>query len=127
MSFTIYHNARCSNSRGALALLNAAGIMPVVVDYMATPPSAATLTQLLSDAGLTARELIRSKEAAYAELGLDRPELGEAAMIEAMCAHPALINRPLVSSPVGTLLCRPPERVQILIDAFLAQPTEGTR
>ncbi len=127
MSFTIYHNARCSNSRGALALLNAAGITPVVVDYIASPPSPATLTKLLNDAGLTARELIRSKEAAYAELGLDRPELTQAALIDAMCAHPALINRPLVSSPVGTLLCRPPERVQALIDAFLAQPSEGTR
>jgi arsenate reductase len=106
---TIYHHTRCSNSRGALALIQAAGIEPVVVDYLQTPPDRATLLGLMHDAGLTPHTLIRSKEAVYAELGLDGAD--DAALIDAMLAHPLLINRPLVVTPRGTRLCRPPEMV----------------
>lgn len=106
-AITIFHNERCSNSRGALALLQAAGIAPRVVNYLETPPGRATLEALIRDAGLTPRGAIRSKEAVYAELGLDAAD--DAALIDAMLAHPILINRPFVVTPWGTRLCRPPE------------------
>lgn len=112
---TIYHNARCSNSRGALALIRAAGIEPRVVNYLETPPDRATLVALIRAAGLTPREAIRSKEAAYAELGL--AAAGDDALIEAMLAHPVLINRPFVVTPRGTRLCRPPEVVREILPA----------
>lgn len=114
-TITIFHNARCSNSRGALALLQAAGLEPRVVNYLDTPPDRATLQALIRDAGLTAREAIRSKEAVYAELGLDGAD--EAALIDAMCAHPILINRPFVVTPRGTRLCRPPEVLNEILPA----------
>lgn len=106
-AITIFHNARCSNSRGALALLQAAGFVPQVVNYLDTPPDRATLVALIRDAGLTPRGAIRSKEAVYAQLGLDAAD--DAALIDAMLAHPILINRPFVVTPWGTRLCRPPE------------------
>jgi len=106
-AITIFHNERCSNSRGALALLQAAGFVPQVVNYLETPPDRATLAALIRDAGLTPRGAIRSKEAVYAELGLDAAD--DAALIDAMLAHPILINRPFVVTPWGTRLCRPPE------------------
>ncbi|BDI07816.1 arsenate reductase (glutaredoxin) [Sphaerotilus microaerophilus] len=112
---TIYHNARCSNSRGALALIQAAGIEPRVIDYLKTPPDRATLEGLIRAAGLTPREVIRTKEAVYAELGLDGAT--DAALIDAMLAHPLLINRPFVVTPSGTRLCRPPEVVREILPA----------
>lgn len=112
---TIYHNPRCSNSRGALELIRAAGIEPRVIDYLATPPDAATLRQLLQAMGLAARELVREKESVYAELDLGAQHWSEAALIEQMVAHPVLINRPIVVTPRGTRLCRPPERVLDLL------------
>lgn len=117
MSFpiTIYHNSRCSNSRGALALIREAGIEPVVIDYLQTPPDRATLLALVAATGEPVRALMREKEAAYAELGLDHPDTTDAQRIDAMLAHPVLINRPLVVTPKGTRLCRPPERVRELL------------
>ncbi|WP_422510268.1 arsenate reductase (glutaredoxin) [Stenotrophomonas sp. GZD-301] len=115
MAVTIWHNARCSNSRGALALIREAGIEPTVVDYLATPPDRATLAAVIARMGIAPRALLRSKEAAYAELGLDDPALDDAALIDAMAAHPALINRPIVETPRGTRLCRPPETVLDLL------------
>lgn len=115
MTITIYHNARCSNSRGALELIRAAGIEPVIIDYIATPPPRATVAQLIADAGLQVRAAMRSKEPVFAELGLDDPATRDAALLDAIAAHPALLNRPFVSSPLGTRLCRPPEIVQELL------------
>jgi arsenate reductase len=112
---TIYHNPRCSNSRGALALIQDAGFTPVVIDYLQAPPSHERLVALLREAGLTAAELVRSKEPVFAELGLDSAD--EARLIDAMLAHPVLINRPLVVTPLGTRLCRPPERVKEILPA----------
>lgn len=112
-SVTIYHNARCSNSRGALALIQAAGIEPRVIDYLKTPPDRASLERLIRDAGLSPRELVRTKEAIYTELGLAKAD--DAALIEAMLAHPVLINRPIVVTPRGTRLCRPPEVVREIL------------
>lgn len=111
---TIYHNPRCSHSRGALALIREAGHEPQVIDYLTTPPDRATLLRLLADAGLSPRQLLREKEAAYAELGLAGAD--DAALVDAMLAHPVLINRPLVVTPRGTRLCRPPEVVREILD-----------
>jgi arsenate reductase len=115
MTITIYHNARCSNSRGALELIRAAGIEPAIVDYIANPPSRATLAKLIADAGLQVRAAMRSKEPVFAELGLDDPATSDAALLDAMTAHPALLNRPFVTSTKGTRLCRPPELVRGLL------------
>lgn len=112
-NITIYHNARCSHSRGALALIRAAGIEPRVVNYLETPPDRATLVALIREAGLAPRDAIRAKEAVYADLGLDGAD--DAALIDAMLAQPVLINRPFVVTPRGTRLCRPPETVREIL------------
>ena len=113
MTVTIWHNPACSNSRGALALIREAGIEPVVVDYLGSPPDVATLRQVLAESGLAATDLVRSKEPQFAELGLAGAE--EATLLAAMAAHPRLINRPIVRTSKGTRLCRPPERVLDLL------------
>ncbi len=112
---TVYHNPRCSKSREALALIEAAGHTPVVVDYLKTPPDAATLKRLLKALGISARELLRHKEAEYAELGLDDARLSEAALIRAMVTHPRLIERPIVVAGGRAVIGRPPERVLELL------------
>ena len=111
----IWHNPRCSNSRNALALIREAGIEPLVVDYLAEPPTRDRLRQAIADAGLTAREAIRSKEPDYAVRGLDDPALDDEALLQAMVTAPVLINRPFVFSPKGVRLCRPPEQVLALL------------
>ncbi|AKC87812.1 arsenate reductase (glutaredoxin) [Pseudoxanthomonas suwonensis] len=111
---TIWHNPRCSNSRGALQLLRERGIQPVVVDYLAEPPDTATLHQVAADSGLGLRGLVREKEPLFRELGL--ADADEATLLEAMQKHPVLINRPVVIAPRGTRLCRPPETVLELLD-----------
>ncbi|WP_294988172.1 arsenate reductase (glutaredoxin) [uncultured Stenotrophomonas sp.] len=109
MTVTIWHNPACSNSRGALKLIRDAGFDPRVIDYLGAPPDVATLRQVLAESGLSARELVRSKEAQFTELGLDAAD--EATLLAAMAEHPRLINRPVVRTPKGTRLCRPPETV----------------
>ena len=111
MDITIYHNPRCGSSRNTLALIRNTGAAPRVVDYLANPPSQAQLEAMIAHAGLTVRGAIRTREAAYAELGLDNPALTDAALIDAMLAHPILINRPFVITPHGVRLCRPAELV----------------
>ncbi|WP_347558491.1 arsenate reductase (glutaredoxin) [Robbsia sp. KACC 23696] len=106
---TIYHNNRCSTSRKTLALLSERGIEPVVVDYLKNPPSRAALKAMIGRAGLTVRGAIREKEAIYAELGL--ADASDAALLDAMVAHPILINRPFVVTERGVRLCRPIESV----------------
>lgn len=115
MDITIYHNPRCGTSRNTLAAIREAGHEPQVVDYLATPPSREALRAMIAAAGLTVREAIRSKEAVYAELGLDAPGLGDEALLDAMVAHPVLINRPFVVTPKGVRLCRPVERVNEIL------------
>ena len=115
-SITIYHNARCSNSRGALALLQERGIEPHIVDYIATPLDRSQLQALVARLGVPVRELMRTKEAAYGELGLAQPHVGDDELIDAIARHPELLNRPIVVTPKGALLCRPPERVLSLLD-----------
>lgn len=109
MTITIYHNARCSNSRRALELIVASGAEPHIVDYIAEPPSRAVLAGLISRAGLAVRDAMRTKEQVYADLGL--AGAGDDALLDAMVAHPALINRPFVVTPLGVRLCRPGDLV----------------
>ena len=117
MNVTIYHNPACGTSRNTLAMIRNAGIEPRVIEYLTTPPDRATLRRLIADAGLTVREALRSKERLYAELGLDTPMLDDDALLDAMLAHPVLINRPFVVTPLGTRLCRPSERVLDILPA----------
>jgi len=107
----IYHNPECSTSRNTLALIRNAGIEPHVVEYLKTPPSRALLEQLIARAGITARDLLREKGTPYAELELGDESLPDGALVDAMMAHPILINRPLVVAPLGVRLCRPSETV----------------
>ncbi|MDB5933030.1 MAG: Arsenate reductase [Massilia sp.] len=111
MDITIYHNARCGTSRNTLALIRNTGVEPTVIDYLAKPPSHALLKAMIAAAGLTVRGAIRRKEAVYAELGLDNPALDDDALIDAMLAHPILIERPFVVTQQGVRLCRPSELV----------------
>ena len=112
---TIYHNPRCGTSRSTLALLREAGIEPAVIDYLATPPDRETLRTMIADAGLTVRKAIRSKEALYGELKLDDASLDDEALLDAMLAHPILLNRPFVRTPRGTRLCRPAETIREIL------------
>jgi arsenate reductase len=111
----IYHNPACGTSRNALAMIRNAGIEPHVVEYLKTPPSRALLESLIERAGIGARALLREKGTPYAELGLDNPNLTDEQLVDAMMAHPILINRPLVVSPLGVRLCRPSETVLDLL------------
>jgi arsenate reductase (glutaredoxin) len=111
MDISIYHNPRCGTSRNTLALIRNTGVEPQVVDYIANPPTRAALADMIARAGLTVREAMRSKEPVFAELGLGDPALDDGALLDAMVAHPILINRPFVVTPAGVRLCRPSELV----------------
>ncbi|HML27678.1 MAG TPA: arsenate reductase (glutaredoxin) [Hyphomicrobium sp.] len=111
----IYHNPACGTSRNVLGLIRNAGIEPHVIEYLKTPPSRALLARLIARAGITPRDLLREKGTPYAELGLDDKSLSDDALLDAMIAHPILINRPLVVSPLGVKLCRPSETVLDLL------------
>ena len=121
----IYHNPACGTSRNALAMIRNAGIEPHIVEYARTPPSRALLTELIARADMTPRQLLREKSTPYAELGLGDEALSDDALLDAMIAHPILINRPLVVSPLGVKLCRPSEAVLDLLPA--AQRTPFTK
>ena len=111
MTAIIFHNPACGTSRNTLGLIRNAGIEPTVIEYLKTPPSRAALCDLIASAGLTLREAIRQKGTPYAELGLDDPGLTDDQLLDAMLAHPILINRPFVVTPEGVRLCRPSEVV----------------
>jgi arsenate reductase (glutaredoxin) len=113
----IYHNSDCGTSRNTLAMIRNAGIEPHVIEDLKTPPARALLLQLIARAGLTPRALLREKGTPYAELKLDDPTLSDAQMVDAVMAHPILINRPLVVSPLGVRLCRPSEVVLDILPA----------
>ncbi|GAB7537943.1 arsenate reductase (glutaredoxin) [Burkholderia sp. 3C] len=115
---TIYHNPDCGTSRNTLAMIRNAGIEPVVIDYLTSPPSRETLVELIARSGLSVREALREKGTPHAELHLDNPALTDDQLYDAMLAHPILINRPFVVTPIGVRLCRPSEVVlEILPDA----------
>jgi arsenate reductase (glutaredoxin) len=111
MNVTIYHNPKCVTSRKVLGFLRDAGIEPKIIEYLKEPPSKTKLTELLRQMGLKGRALLRKKEKLYKELGLDAPDVTDAKAIEAMLAHPVLIERPIVTADDAAVLCRPPERV----------------
>ncbi len=114
-AITIYHNPKCGTSRNTLALIRNAGIEPQIIEYLKTPPSRAELVTLIAAAGAPVRELMRAKEAIYAELDLANPKWTDDELIDAMLAHPILINRPIVVTGLGTRLCRPSEAVLDLL------------
>jgi arsenate reductase (glutaredoxin) len=118
---TIYHNPACGTSRNTLALIRNAGIEPTVIEYLKTPPSRATLIDLLRRMGIRPRELLRERGTPYAELGLASENWTDEQLIDQMLAHPILINRPIVVTPWGVKLCRPSEAV---LD-ILAVPQKG--
>jgi arsenate reductase len=113
----IYHNPDCGTSRNTLAMIRNAGIEPHVVEYLKTPPARALLKKLLARAGLSVRDVLREKGTPYAELGLGDPALSDDQLLDAIAAHPILLNRPLVVSPKGVRLCRPSEAVLDLLPA----------
>lgn len=116
MTVTIYHNPACSNSRNALAMIRQSGEQPDIIEYLKTPPSRARLAELIAALGIPPRELLRDKETAYTELGLADPRWSDDELIDFMIAHPILIQRPIVVSPKGVRLCRPPELVLDLLE-----------
>ncbi|MDR7049184.1 arsenate reductase [Duganella sp. 3397] len=121
MTVTIYHNPDCGTSRNTLALIRNAGIEPVVIEYLKHPPDQAKLVDLIVRAGLSVHDAIRQKGTPYLELGLDSPTKTKVELLDAMVAHPILINRPFVVTPLGVRLCRPSE----LVLDILPQPQRG--
>ena len=115
MTVTIYHNPRCSKSRQTLALLQDRGVTPTVVEYLKTPPDAATLGDILAKLGCPPRQLMRVKEAVYRELGLGDENLSDADLIQAMVDNPILIERPIVLAGDRAALGRPPEAVLAIL------------
>jgi arsenate reductase len=111
MSVTIWHNPKCSTSRKVLEMIRARGVEPKIVLYAETPPSEREIKTVLKDAGLAPCDLLRRRGTPYDELGLDNPKVTDAALIAQMHKHPLLMERPVVISPKGTRLCRPPEKV----------------
>ncbi|MFZ3128827.1 MAG: arsenate reductase (glutaredoxin) [Rhodoferax sp.] len=120
-TITIYHNPKCGTSRNTLAMIRNSGVEPTVIEYLKTPPERATLLALIRASGLPVAALVRSKEPVFAELQLDRSDVGDAQLVDAMLAHPVLINRPIVVTPLGTRLCRPSE----LVLDILPQPQQA--
>jgi arsenate reductase (glutaredoxin) len=115
MDVIIYHNPDCGTSRNTLALIRNAGIEPHVIEYLKTPPSRLMLQQLVARTNLSVRDLLREKGTPYAELGLGNAALTDDQLLDAMTAHPILINRPIVVTPKGAKLCRPSELVLELL------------
>ena len=120
MDVIIYHNPRCGTSRNTLGLIRNAGIEPHIVEYLKTPPARALIRQLAARAGVPLRALLRDKEPIFRELGLNGNNLAEDTLLDAIEAHPILLNRPLVVTPKGVRLCRPSE---LVID--LLPPQQG--
>jgi arsenate reductase len=117
MDVIIYHNPDCGTSRNTLAMIRNAGIEPHVIEYLKTPPTRALVKQLVARMGISVRDLLREKGTPYKELGLGNEALTDDQLLEAMMAHPILINRPIVVTPKGVKLCRPSELVLDLLPA----------
>lgn len=118
---TIYHNPACGTSRNTLALIRNSGVEPTVIHYLETPPSRDTLLALIAAMGMPVRELLRQNVPPYEALGLAENKFSDDELIDAMLAHPILINRPIVVTPLGTKLCRPSE---VVLD-ILPSPQQG--
>ena len=111
MSVTIYHNPACGTSRNTLEMIRRSGEEPEVIEYLKTPPTRQRLVELIAAMGIPPRDLLREKGTPYAELGLGDPKWSDDELVDFMLAHPILINRPIVETPLGTRLCRPSEAV----------------
>lgn len=111
----IYHNPKCGTSRNTLALIRHAGLEPTVVEYLKTPLDKEALRALVAATGEPVRALLRAKESKATELGLNDPAVSDETLLDAMAAHPILMNRPVVVTPLGTALCRPSEQVLALL------------
>ncbi|MGV9010057.1 arsenate reductase (glutaredoxin) [Brevundimonas sp.] len=122
MDVVIYHNPACGTSRNTLALIRHVGIEPHVIEYLKTPPSRALVASFVQRMGGGVRDLLREKGTPYAELGLGDPTLTDDQLLDAIEAHPILMNRPLVVSPLGVKLCRPSEVVLDLLPAEGLKP-----
>lgn len=116
LTITIYHNPACGTSRTTLAMIRQSGAEPEVIEYLKNPPSRTQLVKLIKAMGISPRDLLRRKGTPYDELGLDDPKWTGPELIDLMIAHPILINRPIVVTPRGVRLCRPPEFVLDLLD-----------
>ena len=114
---TIYHNPQCGTSRNTLAMIRNSGAEPEVIEYLKTPPDRATLVALIAATGQPVINTVRTKEALFTELHLGAPGVTDTQLIDAMLAHPVLINRPIVVTPLGTRLCRPSEQVLDILPA----------
>jgi arsenate reductase len=121
MNATIYHNPACGTSRNTLALIRNAGVEPEVIEYLKTPPSRATVADLARRAGHPLRALLREKGTPFAELGLGDESLTDEQLLDAIEAHPILLNRPIVATPLGVRLCRPSELVLDLLPQQLGE------
>ena len=119
MQATIYHNPKCGTSRNTLAMVRSAGVEPEVIEYLQQPPSREQLQAMIHKAGLSIREAMRQKEALYTELQLDQPGWSDDDLLDAMMAHPILINRPFVITELGVRLCRPSELVLDILPPLL--------
>nr|WP_298796862.1 arsenate reductase (glutaredoxin) [uncultured Acetobacter sp.] len=115
MTVTLYHNPACGTSRTVLGLIREAGIEPEVVLYLKTPPSREKLVELVTHTDLTARDLLRQKGTLYEELGLNTPTVTDDQILDAIAAHPALLNRPIVVTEKGAAACRPADTVLRLL------------
>jgi len=116
MTVTIYHNPDCGTSRNTLAMIRQSGVEPLVVEYLKTPPDRARIAQLVRAAGMALRQAIRQKGTPYGALGLDNPALSDDDLLDAITAHPILLNRPFVETPLGVRLCRPSELVLEILE-----------
>lgn len=116
MTTTIYHNPACSTSRNTLAIIRASGTEPIIIEYLKTPPTRDELRELVRSMGINLRDVLRRKGTPFDELGLDNPALSDDALLDAIEAHPILINRPIVITPKGVRLCRPSEQVLDLLE-----------
>ena len=130
MTITIYHNPACGTSRNTLALIRNSGAEPEVIEYLQTPPTREALLGLIRASGLAVIDVVRTKEKVFAELQLDQADVTDAQLVDAMLAHPILINRPIVVTPLGTRLCRPSEQVldilpQAQLGAFTKEDGEA--
>lgn len=117
MTVTIYHNPACGTSRNVLGLIRNSGEEPEIIEYLKTPPSRDELKALIGRMGIKVRDLLRQKGTPYDELGLSDPSLSDDQLLDAMMAHPILINRPIVVTPRGVKLCRPSETVLDILPA----------
>jgi arsenate reductase (glutaredoxin) len=115
MTIKIYHNPRCSKSRQTLALIREHGLEPEIIEYLKVPPTPAELKRIIKSLGVPVREVIRSGEAEYRELGLADASITDARLIELICEHPKLLQRPIVVSGQGTRMGRPPEAIEDIL------------